>query len=807
MTLIHDLRFALRMLWKDRGFTAAAAAALALGIAVNTAVFTFVNAVLIRGLPFPEADRILHLDSQNLLRNQESIGVSYLDWQDWRRSVSTFEALGAWTGGSMTLSEPDRLPERLSGTLVSANTFRLLRQQPLVGRDFASDEDRPGSQPVAIIAYHVWQDRYGGDSKVLGRVIRINEVPTTIIGVMPEGMRFPVEANLWQPLVPGSADERRNQRRLNVFGRLKPGASRRQVEAELAGIARTLATQYPDTNKDVTPVVRTFNERFNGGPIRLVFLSLMGAVGFVLLIACANVANLLLARSVQRTREVAVRVALGASRWRIIRQLLAESVLLAVLGGAAGLGLAAIGVRLFDRAVSDVGKPYWIVFTMDWKVFTFFALVCVATGILFGLAPAFQISRTNVNDVLKEGGRGQAGGIRARRFTSVMVVFQIALTLVLLPGAGLMVRSFLKLYRLDLGIDSTQMLTMRLNLVERRYPTADARRRFYDRLSTELANVAGATATTYASNPPLSGAMRRTLEIDGRAAPKSEAAPAISTVIVGDRYFSTLGLRMRRGREFDVRDGTAGVETAVVNERFVARFLTGENPLGRRIRLTAGEREVGPWLTIVGVTPTIRQGSSREVEPDAVVYIPYRLEPLAVTSVLARGRGEPSVLSAPLRRAVQTIDGDLPVFDVRTLDGVLARQRWPYAVFGTMFALFALIALVLSSVGIYAVMAYSVNQRRQEIGIRMALGARTGTVAFSVLRGGLIQLLIGVVLGLAGGFGVTRLLGSLVVQMSPTDPLTFVAIIALLVAVTVAACLIPARRAARVDPLIALRAD
>ena len=577
MPFSQDLRYALRMLWKDRGFTAAAVAALALGIGVNTTVFTFVNAVLIRGLPFAEADRILHVDSRRTGSDQDDgIGVSMLDWKDWRRDQRAFRDLGAWSGTAMHLTEPGRLPERFRGTYVSANTFRLLGQRTTIGRDFALDEDRPGAESVVILGFGVWRDRYGADPGVLGRVIRVNEVPTTIVGVMPEGMKFPTNSDLWQPLVPIARDESRDHRRLNAFGRLRAEASPAQAETELTTISGRLAKQYPDTNKDVTVLMMTFNERFNGGRIRLVFLSLMGAVGFVLLIACANVANLLLSRSMQRTREVAMRMALGASRWHIVRQLLLESVLLASLGGLVGLGLSSIGVRLFDRAVANVGKPYWIVFSMDWVVFGYLAAICIVTGIVFGIVPAFQVSRTNVNDVLKEGGRGQAGGVRTRRFTSVMVVCQIALTLVLLTGAGLMIRSFLNLYRLDLGFDTSRILTMRLNLSDKRYPDADARRRFHERLSAELAAVPGAASVTVASHPPLAGAMRRPLDVDGRPADKSVRRPAVSVVLIGDRYFGTLGLSLKRGREFAVKDGTPGAETAIVNERFVGRYFPGE---------------------------------------------------------------------------------------------------------------------------------------------------------------------------------------------------------------------------------------
>jgi predicted permease len=676
-----------------------------------------------------------------------------------------------------------------------------------LGRDFSRDEDAKGAEPVVILGHGLWKTRYGSDPDILGRVIRINEVPSTIVGVMPEGVKFPQNADLWQPLQASGDWEKRDVRNLNVFGRLKPGVTLAGAQAEMATITSRLAQQYPDTNKDVSAVVMTFNDRFNGGPIKLVFLSLMGAVGFVLLIACANVANLLLARSAHRAREVAVRVAMGASRARVVRQLLVESVLLGVLSGGVGLLLSFAGIRAFDAAVADVGKPYWIVFTLDAKVFAYLAAVCVITGVIFGLAPAFHVSKTNVNDVLKEGGRMGSGGRRARRMTAVMVVAELALTIVLLTGAGLMIRSFLKMYTLDLGIDPDRLLTMRLGLAERKYPTPESWADFHERLAERLNALPGVEAASVSLAVPVGGGDRQSVEFEGRALPPGEQAPEVTVLAVGSRYFDAIGVGARRGRVLNATDGTPGAEAAVVNERFAARFFPDSDPVGRRIRLTEGRRQPSAWLVIVGVTPSIRQRDAQEIDPDAVVYIPFRQEPARFANLILRAHGDPASLAAAVRQEVQTVDPDQPVYSVYTMNEVLARSRWPFRVFGSMFGIFAAIALILSAVGIYAVMAYAVTQRTQEIGVRIALGARAGHVSWLVLRQGILQLCEGLVLGLAGGVGVSRLLQSLLVQVPPTDPVTFGFVTALLVLVTVAACLLPVRRATRLDPLVALRQE
>jgi predicted permease len=806
--LANDLRFAVRMLLKDKWFTLVAALALGLGIGLNATVFTFVNAVLIRGLPFHHPEQILHVNGRNTATGNGS-GISYLDAEELRAQSKVFASLAAYRNASFIVTESGRPPERIRGCALSASSFALLGQEPLLGRVFAAGEDKPAAHPVAILAYGIWKSRYAGDAQILGRVININGTAHEIIGVMPEGVKFPNNAEMWRPLIPEADDlTRRDLRNLNLFGRLADGKTRAAGTAELTGIASRIEAQHPDVNKNIGVEVLTFNERFNGGPIRNVFLSLLGAVGFVLLIACANVANLLLARSANRAREVAVRFALGASRARIVCQLLVESVLLACLGGVFGLGLAHVSVKLFDAAVANVGKPYWIVFTFDPTVFAYFAAICLTTGIVFGLAPALQVSRTNMNDVLKEGGRGNAGAVRARRMTSTMVVAEIALTIVLLVGAGLMIRSFLKLYSLNLGVDTDHMLTMSVQLPAAKYPSSDHRRVFYDSLMARLQGVPGMRSVAIATSVPFGGSEGRGLDIEGRPPARPEEAPRTSTITISPNYFDAMDLAMRRGRGLRDSDGAPGSEVAVVNERFVTRFFPNEEVIGRRIRLVAGGQkpEPGPWLTVVGVSPTIRQGNPQNPDPDAVVYQPYRLQSPGSMNIIARSQVPPTSLTSLVREAVQQVDADLPVFNVQTMDEILAQNRWPYRVFGTMFALFALIALVLSAVGIYAVTAYSVTQRTQEIGVRMALGAQPREVSWLILRRGLVQLALGLAIGLTLAWFASAPLGA-VVAVPTRDPVTFAVIVTVLVVVTVTACVIPARRATRLDPSSALRME
>jgi predicted permease len=806
--MLQDLRFTFRLLVKERWFSAAAIVALALGIGVNAVGFTLVHAAFLRGLPFDGADRLFVLTWQSRAGRRN---VSHAEYRDWREQNRSFEGLAAYRSDSMNVSDSRALPEQARGTRMTANAFELLRQAPLLGRGFTNGDDQIGAEKVAVISYTFWKNRYGADPGVVGTPIRVDGQPATIVGVMPAGMRFPDNTEVWLPAIP-AAGEPRDRRSLNVFGRLRSNLARVEAQTEMNGIAERLSAAYPDINKGLIGIrVETFTERYVGGAAKTMFLVIMGAVGFVLLIACANVANLLLSRSANRAREVAVRAALGATRWRIVRQLLVESLALAFIGGILGLLLANFGVQAFDAAVSDPGKPYWIDFRVDYVVFGYVAGICGLTAILFGLAPALHVSKTNNNEVLKEGGRGTTGNRRARWLTGTMVVTELALTVVLLAGAGLMLRSFMNLERLDAGFSIEHLLTMRLQLPEAKYGNADQRRAFYEQLEPRLAAIAGVDAVAVTTTVPPLRAGERVFEIDGRppAQPNDELEAA--AVTISPRFFEVVGVKLLRGRGFEDADGAAGSETVIINERMASQYFPGEDPLGRRIRFVprqaTPDQAAPPWRTIVGVSPSIRHSETRQVELTAVVYIPQRQEPPAGAALLVRSRLPSGALVDPLRQAVQSVDADQPVFSIQTLDRMLDQERWPFRVFGVMFTVFAIIALVLSSVGLYAVMAYSVTQRTSEIGLRMALGAQARQVEWMILRLGLIQLAVGLSIGLAGAMLVGSVMDSMLVGITPGDPMTFAAITTLLTTVSLAACLVPARRATKVDPLTALRAE
>jgi predicted permease len=819
MGLWQDVQFALRLLLKDKWFSLVAVVALALGIGVNAAVFTFVNAVLIRGLPYADSDRLMAVNSRDTVRDRQ-MGVSYLDYKDWAAAAKSFSGLAAYNGATMNLSDEGRSPERFNGSNLSGHTFKLLGQAPLLGRDFLPEDDRPGAAPVLLISAKIWKNRYGSDPSVIGRTVRVNDVPCVIIGVMPDGFGFPFNTEAWQPLalIPELDAQKRNARNFQVLGRLAPEVSQDQATAEMVAIGARLAADYPDTNKDIQPNVQTINQSQNGGQIRAVFLSLMGAVAFVLLIACANVANLLLARSAHRSREISVRVSIGASRWRIIRQLLVESVLLALIAGVLGLALSTVGIRMFDQATVDAGRPYWIQFTMDARVFAFLAAICLGTGIIFGLAPAWHVAKTDVNEVLKEGGRSGSAGVRVRRWSTALIIGELALTLALLAGAGFMMRNFLTLYRFDLGIDTSKLITTALQLPERKYPSLEQRLAFYQRLQERLEGNPRIRSVSVASNVPLQGGFGRRLSIDGKPLASGEQPPTVTMLTIDPRYFETIGLPLLRGRAFTPADGAAGQETAIINTRFAQMHFPGEDPIGRRITLSidlaggappAGGIPVSLTATIVGIAPNVRQRDFAARDPDPIAYLPYRMDPRTFMTLIARSDGDPNELMPTLREEIRAIDADLPLFNIRTMDAVLAQMRWPFRVFGSMFALFAGIALVLSAVGLYAVTAYSVSQRTPEIGVRMALGAQSNQVAWLFLRRAFFHVAVGLTLGVAAAFGVGRIFESanLLVQNNGRDPVTIVSIAVILASVALGACFFPARRATALDPVIALRRE
>ncbi len=808
-SILQDLRYAFRRLIKDRRFTLAAVAALALGIGATSAVFTIVNAVLLRSLPFDEPDRVMWVGTRD--GQSREFGVSTPDYEDWRRATRTFSGISIIFPTPMNVSADDRAPDRYDGVFISANGLALIGARAAIGRGFIEEDDRPGAPSVMLLSHTVWQSRYGGDQSVIGRTVRVNSEPSTIVGVMPPGMQFPFNTQVWLPMSQMPAAQVRGGRQgrmMMAYGRLADSMTIEQARTEMTGIAAQLAKDYPDSNKDMTATVTPFSEQVIGTQIRVLFWSLMGAVAFVLLIACANVANLLLARASDRSREIAVRVSIGATRWRIVKQLLVESVLLAFVAGVAGLGLAYFGVRWFDANTQDIGKPYWMVFTMDPTVFAFFAGVCLLTGIVFGLAPAIYVSRTSVSEVMKDGGRAGSAGFRARRWTTGLIVAELTLTVVLLSGAGLMMRSFLNLYRMDIGVDTSRLVAMQLIFPSRSYATIESRALFLQRLDerlTGISTIEGASTTNYL---PFQGASLRRLEIEGR--PASTQPPVVSMVAIGTKYFDALGVRLLRGRAFAPTDGEPGREAMIINQRLADMYFPGEDPIGRRIRLiNDGNMPGAPKFygaTVVGVAPIIRQRGF-ERDPDPIVYITHaqNFGMQMAAAIIVRARSSPAAVTALLRQEVTAMDPDVPVTNIRTMDEILARSRWPQRTFGTMFLAFAIIAMVLAAVGLYSVTSYSVSQRTQEIGIRMALGAEEKQVRWLILRRGMVQLGIGLVLGLAGAVGTGRLLQGMLVGTGSADPLTLISISVVLISVAVMACFWPARRAMRLDPVKALR--
>jgi putative ABC transport system permease protein len=825
-SLLQDVRFALRMLAKDRRFTLAAVTALGLGIGVTNTVFTIVNAALIRDVPFDEPDRLVALGTRDTRGRQ--FGMSYPDYVDVRQTATSFVDLAATTDLPANLSEEGRAPERLRGTHVSADTFGLLRSTPILGRDFLPEDEQPGAPAVVMLGYGIWQIRYGGDREIIGHAVRVNGVPSTIVGVMPPGFRFPFLQDLWQPLTlsPGNVAAKRDARTFRVFGRLADATDLPRAQAEVETISGRLAREFPDAHQGIAPTVTLLRDARPAIP-QPTLIALAVAVCFVLLIACGNVANLLLAKAIQRSREIAIRTSLGATRWRIIRQLLIECVLVATLAGAVGLILSVYGVRLlgvaFDvieaAAPGQSNTPFWVDLRMNGPVFLFLGVLCLATALGFGFVPAVHISKANANDLLKAGGRTATGSRHARRWTGAFVVAQIALTLMLLAEASLLIRSLTVQYRADTGIATSNLVTMRLTLPPQKYPDAERRKRFFEQLDERLAASPVVSSAAIASDIPLSWSpsASRQIWIEGRSGAGGDPVPTASYVIAGERYFETLGLRLLRGRAFVEDDGAAGREAAIVNQRFAAMFFQNEDPLGRRLQLrsTGAAGPSSPWLTIIGVAPTLPMFGPGPPE-DPMVYAPLRAEaaPPASAAVIVRSLEPDSrhdetktldaVISA-LREEVRALDADQPLYSIETMDSTMARRRFPTRLMSTWFGMLALIAMMLAAVGLYAITAHYMAQHTKEIGVRMALGARVGDVVWFFARRTVLQLAIGLAIGLSGALAIGQLLQSFLGEVGPRDPIILTSVTLLLSAVSVASCYFPTRRAARLDPVMVLR--
>jgi len=803
--LLHDLRYAARMQRKNLAFTIIAVIALALGIGANTAIFSVVNTVLLRPLPYNDPERLVMVWEDATRHGYPRDTPAAANYVDWRDQNQVFEGMAAIADESFNLTGTGD-PERLEGRLVSANLFPLLGVDPQIGRVFTAAEDQPGAQRVVLLSYALWQRRFGGDPGIVGKPLTLNGESYVVVGIMPARFQFPSsDDQVWVPIALTSEQAaNRNRHYLQIVARLKPGVTLAQAQTEMSTIATRLQQQYPQSNTDLGAAVTSLHEH-QVGDIRPALLILLGAVGLVLLIACANVANLLLARAAVRQKEIAVRVALGARRWRLVRQFLTESVLLSTLGGIVGLGIAYGGLILLKAFIPEnISQAREI--SIDFKVLGFTLLVSVLTGLIFGLAPAIQAVRFNQIDTLKEGGRDAATGGSGKRLRSLLVVAEVAISLVLLIGAGLLINSFLRLRNVDPGFRADNLLTMRIILPKPKYAKFAQRSAFYTELIQRVQSVAGVRSAAVTTNLPLYRQGNSTsISIEGQPEPPPGQEAIIVTRVISPGYFNTMSIPLLSGRDLTDQDSiTARYAVVVISETMARRYWPNEDPVGKRIALGRA-RSDEDWIQVIGVVKDVRQ-FELTAEPRPQMYLSYRQAGLfEPRDLVVKTDVEPTSLAATVRKAVWEIDKDQPVSNIQTMEQILgdsiARQRFSML----LLVIFAAVAMILAGVGIYGVMSYSVAQRTREIGIRMALGAQTGAVLKLAVGYGMKLVVIGVVIGLIAAFALTRVMSTLLFGVTATDPATFTLISLLLIAVAALASYIPARRATKVNPIIALR--
>ncbi|HVG31968.1 MAG TPA: ABC transporter permease [Pyrinomonadaceae bacterium] len=797
-TLLQDLRYGVRMLLKRPSFTFIAVLTLALGIGANTAIFSVINGVLLRPLPFSEADRLVRVYEKRLKLGRVRNSVSAPDFIDWRSQNRVFEDIAAYAPWSTNLTGGDE-PQRLSGTVTSASLFSVLGVQPQLGRTFLAEEDQPNGNRVVILSHALWQRRFGADPGIVGKPIVLNGANFTVVGVMPAGFEFPSkETELWSPLGLDTANqEGRGSHFLDVVARLKPGVTLQLAQSNMDAIAGELEKQYQVNTGHGVNIFPLYEEIV--GNVRPALLVLLGAVGLVLLIACANVANLLLVRTVSRQKEIAIRATLGASRGRIIQQLLTESVLLGLLGGALGLLLAIWGTDLLIN-ISPSNMPRISEITIDYRVLGFTFAISLLTGVIFGLLPALQALRVNVNDSLKSEGRGVVGSSSRSRARSVLIVTEIALALVLLVGAGLLIKSFKRLGEVDPGFKPDNVLTMQLSLPRSKYSKPEQQSAFLQQVLERIEAVPGVGSVSVVAGPPFSGlTASRYFQIEGR--PPRPAGEGLNAGYnaASPNYFQTLGIPLRRGRDFTKQDVMGTPEVVIINEAMARRFWPDEDAVGGRLRI--GE---DAWRTVVGVVGDVRHTGLDE-EPKPEMFYPYLQSPLSFMTLMVRSTTDEKALRASIQREIRAVDPDLPVYGIKSMEQMISESVSPRRLNMILLTTFAVVALVMAALGIYGVMAYSVSQRTHEIGIRMALGAQRGDVLKMIVGQGMILTLMGIGIGLAASFGLTRLMRSLLYGVTATDPLTYIAVALVLGTVALMASLIPARRATRVDPMEALR--
>jgi putative ABC transport system permease protein len=804
--LMQDVRYGLRMLGKNPGFTIIAVLALSLGIGANTAIFSVVDAILLRPLTFKSPDRLMMIWENATHLGFPKDTPSPANFIDWRQQSTVFDGMAAFAERSFNLTGVGE-PERLDGRRVSANLFEVLGVSAIVGRTFVPQEDQPGTK-VAILNEALWKRRFGGDPGVVGRAITLNGESYTVVGVVGSTVRLPAfgkwRDQVWVPIAfPADEAANRGSHYLEVVARLKPGVTLTQSQGEMQTIMARLAQQYPDVNTRRGVVVTPLHEEVVGN-IKPALLVLLGAVVFVLLIVCANVANLLLARAAVRQKEIALRLALGADRARLTKQLLVESVLLSLLGAIAGLGFAYVGLNVLTHFVPpEVLQTDAI--TINGTVLLFTLVIGVLTGLVFGIAPAMQASHFNLNDTLKEEGRDSGAGVRGKRLRSVLVIAEVAVSFVLLIGAGLLINSFMHLRNLDPGFRSDHLLTLNVDLSEAKYSDPQRCITFFDEVLPRVRELPGVQAVAAASNLPFTyNGNSMGIAVEGIPDPPIDQWPDVVYRTIGTGYFTTMGIPLVRGRDFDDQDTLDNTLGVIIGEKTAKHYWPNDDPIGKRLKPDATASQ-SPWRTVIGVVKDVRQNDFI-AEPKMQMYFSFRqMRSERANALVIRTSVDPLSLATAVRNTIWSVDKDQTVSNIDSMKHIVAsavaRQRFSMLLLG----IFAGLALLLAAVGIYGVMSYSVAQRRHEIGIRMALGAQRGDVLKLTIANGLKLVGAGLVIGLAGAFALTRAMASLLFGITATDPITFLAISCLFLAVAILASYLPALRATRVDPMVALR--
>ena len=797
--LFKDLRYGARSFLKRPGFLVIALSTLALGIGAATAMFTIVNSVLLRPLQFPEPERIVLLESVNPQIGATASNTSVPDIADWQQQSQSLEQIASFISGGAFVTLDDET-ERVRAASVSAEFFPLFRTNPIHGRWIVAGDTQQNSESVAVISHTLWQRRFGG-ADVLNRKVKIGGFMTTVVGVMPAGFKYPNDCELWVAFKPNLATEPRDNRYVNVVARLKPGVSLTQAQTELDTINQRLSQNYPVTNTNWGVKITELRERMVG-ELRTSLLILLGAVAVVLLIACANVANLLLARAAYRQKEIALRTALGASRLRIVRQLLTESVLLSLISGLIGLGLSVWLLKLLI-AISPADSPRIDEIGIDWRVYMFALGVTILAGLLFGLVPALHTSRPDLNETLKESGRQGGSGSSRNRAGSFLIVSEIALSFILLASAGLLIKSFINLRRIDPGFTPDNVLALRLAVTSPNYNSNEKRAQLYQQLVNQVKATPGVEAVGAITSLPLRGDtfnLGRGVIREGDQEIAQNQISALNLVITTD-YFHTLKIPVKAGRVFNDHDNVDSVKVAIINEQMAHRLWPGENPIGKRFHIWRDEKFS---REVVGVVGDTKQSLDKEAEYQ--MYIPYAQDPTwSSLTFVVRTSGEPTAFAGAVREALRSVDKTLPTYNLKTMNDVVAASAAPRRLPMMLLSAFAAVAMLLAMLGIYGVTSYYVTQRTHEIGVRMALGARMTQILRLVLKQGLVLVVLGVVIGGIGSWFATRLLSSLLYEVSVTDSVTFMGVAVLLMIVALLACYIPARRATKVDPMVALR--